>query len=65
MIANENAVAIIPAFARHHVVPGVVILPIAEQDLTWRILLVWQRGKTGGALRALIDALLQGEGLMG
>jgi DNA-binding transcriptional LysR family regulator len=60
MIANENAVAIVPAFVRHHVVPGVTILPLAERDLTWQILLVWQRGKTGGALRALINALLSG-----
>jgi hypothetical protein len=58
LIANENAVHILPAdVASHYSPPGVVILPLADADVTWRILVTWRRGKTGGALKALLDAL--------
>jgi len=58
LIANENAVHILPAFvASHYSPPGVVILPLADADVTWRILVTWRRGRTGGALKALLDAL--------
>jgi len=59
MISNENAVAILPGFMRHHVVPGVRILPLADLQVTWQIVVVWQRGRTGGALRTLLDALFE------
>jgi DNA-binding transcriptional LysR family regulator len=57
LIANENSVLILPAFASHHSPPGVVILPLADAEVTWKILVVWRRGRAGGALKALLDAL--------
>jgi DNA-binding transcriptional LysR family regulator len=57
IIANENAVAIAPAYMRHIAAPGVVVIPLIEPELKWELWVVWQRGKTGGALRALLDAL--------
>ncbi len=57
LIANDNAVLILPAFATHHSPPGVVILPLADAEVTWNILVMWRRGKAGGALKALLDAL--------
>jgi DNA-binding transcriptional LysR family regulator len=57
LVANENAVLILPTFASHHSPPGVVILPMADAELTWKFLVVWQRGRAGGALKALLDAL--------
>jgi DNA-binding transcriptional LysR family regulator len=57
-IANENVVYILPDFASHYSPPGVVILPIADAEVTWKILVIWRRGRTGGALKALLDALL-------
>jgi DNA-binding transcriptional LysR family regulator len=57
LIANENAVQILPAFASHHSPPGVVILPLADAEVTWKILVMWRRGRAGGALKALLDAL--------
>jgi DNA-binding transcriptional LysR family regulator len=57
LIANENAVQILPAFASHHSPPGVVILPLADAEVTWKILVMWRRGRAGGALEALLDAL--------
>lgn len=59
IVANESAVTILPAFMRHHVIHGVVILPLADAEVTWQLLVVWQRGKTSGALRALLDALFE------
>jgi DNA-binding transcriptional LysR family regulator len=59
LIANENAVHILPAYvAGHYSPPGVVILPLADAEVTWEILVTWRRGRTGGALKALLDALL-------
>ena len=57
LVANENAVLILPTFASHHSPPGVVILPLADAEVTWKFLVVWRRGRTGGALKTLLDAL--------
>jgi DNA-binding transcriptional LysR family regulator len=57
LIANENAVFILAAFASHHSPPGVVILPLTDAEVTWKILVVW-RGRPSGALKALLEALL-------
>jgi DNA-binding transcriptional LysR family regulator len=58
LIANENAVYILPAFvASYFSPPGVVILPLADAEVTWKILVMWRRGRAGGALKALLDAL--------
>ena len=57
LIANENTVQILPAFASHHSPPGVVILPLADAEVTWKILVMWRRGRADGALKALLDAL--------
>ena len=61
LIANENAVFILPAYASHHSPPGVVILPLADAEVTWKILVIWRRGRAGGALKALLDALFTKE----
>ncbi len=57
LVANENTVHILPAVASHHSSPGVVVLPLADAEVTWKILVIWQRGRAGGALKALLDAL--------
>ena len=57
LTANENAVQILPAFASHHSSPGVVVLPLAEAEVTWKILVMWRRGRAGGALKALLNTL--------
>ena len=36
---------------------GVVVLPLADAEVTWKILVMWRRGRAGGALKALLDAL--------
>ena len=55
---HENAVLMLAALASHHSPPGVVILPLADAEVTWKIMVVWRRGRAGGALKALLDALL-------
>jgi DNA-binding transcriptional LysR family regulator len=57
LVANEDAVLMLPAFASHLSPPGVVILPLADAEVTWKILVMWRRGRAGGALKALLDAL--------
>ena len=57
LVANENAVFLLPAYAIHHSPPGVSILPLADAEVTWKILVMWRRGRAGGALKALLNAL--------
>jgi DNA-binding transcriptional LysR family regulator len=59
LVANENAVLMLAAFASHHSPPGVVILPLADAEVTWNILVMWRRGRAGGALKALLDTLFR------
>lgn len=58
MVANEDAIALLPGYMRRQVSPGVVIVPIADSRATWKLFVVWQRGKTAGPLLTLLDALL-------
>ena len=56
-MANEGVIALSPTFISHLAVPNVVMIPIAEKEATWDLFVVWQRGKTAGPLRALLDCL--------
>jgi DNA-binding transcriptional LysR family regulator len=56
VVANDDAVALLPAFMRHQKPPGVVMIPIADELATWSLFIVWQRGSTAGPLRALLDS---------
>jgi DNA-binding transcriptional LysR family regulator len=58
MVANEDAVALLPAYMRHQASPGIVMVPVADAGATWRLFVVWQRGKTAGPLLTLLDSLL-------
>ena len=57
LVADEDAVLLLPAFVRDRATPTVVMIPIAEAGATWDLLVVWQRGGTAGPLRAMLDAL--------
>jgi len=58
MVANDDAVALLPGYMRRQASPGVVTVPIADARATWKLFVVWQRGKTAGPLLTLLDALL-------
>jgi LysR family hca operon transcriptional activator len=55
--ANEGAISLSPSFISHLDIPNVVMIPIADKEATWDVFVVWQRGKTAGPLRALLDEL--------
>ena len=57
LVANEDAVALLPAFMRHRAAPGIVMIPVADAKATWNLFVAWQRGKTAAPLRTLLDAL--------
>jgi len=57
MVANEDAVALLPGYMRRQASPGVVIVPVADARATWKLFVVWQRGKTAGPLLTLLDSL--------
>ena len=56
--ANEGVISLSPAYISHLSIPNVVMVPIADAGAAWDLFVVWQRGKTAGPLRALLDALL-------
>jgi DNA-binding transcriptional LysR family regulator len=55
--ANEGAIALTGSYISHLEIPNVVMVPIAEKEATWDLFVVWQRGKTAGPLRTLLDCL--------
>ena len=58
--ANEGVIALNPSFISHLEIPNVAMVPIAHKEATWDIFVVWQRGKTAGPLRTLLDSLRHG-----
>lgn len=57
LVASEGLVVLGPAILRGHPAGGVRMVPLADRAARWEMLVVWQRGRTAGALRALLDAL--------
>jgi len=57
LVVNEGLIAIVPDYFREHPAPGVVLIPVEDAGATWDFFIVWQRGRTAGPLRALLDAL--------
>jgi DNA-binding transcriptional LysR family regulator len=57
MVANEDMVALLPAFMRDRTVPGIVIIPVADAKATWNLFVAWQRGQISEPLRTLLSAL--------
>jgi DNA-binding transcriptional LysR family regulator len=55
--ANEDEISLNPIFIFHLKIPNAVMVPIADTDATWDVFVAWQRGKTSGPLRSLVDAL--------
>src|ERR1700730_4540466 len=55
--ANEEAISIQPAFISHLKVPNAVMVPLADVDATWVLLIVWQQGKIASPLRTLLSEL--------
>jgi len=57
MINSEGVVAILPGYFPRHPSPGIVCVELADETAKWDFLVVWQRGRTSAALRAMLDAL--------
>ncbi len=57
LVAGEGLALLAPAHLAGHPTTGVRIVPLDEPTACWDLLVVWQRGRTAGALRALLDAL--------
>lgn len=57
LVASEGLAGLGPAFLQGYPAGGVKIVPLADPAARWDMLVVWQRGHTAGALRALLDAL--------
>jgi len=56
LVANDDAILLLPQFVRHRARPGVTMRPVADREATWDIVVAWQRGRRTVALQALLDA---------
>jgi DNA-binding transcriptional LysR family regulator len=56
-VVSDGAVLLAPEYLRDFPAPAVAMVPVSDPHATWEFLIVWQRGRAGAALRALIDAL--------
>ena len=56
-INSEGVIGLLPGYMKKNPAPGVVCVELSDPKATWDFLIVWQRGKTSGSLRALLDAL--------
>ena len=58
LVAGEGLVLLAPALPQGYSGGGVKIVPLEEPTARWDMLVVWQRGRTTGALRAMLNALV-------
>ena len=56
LIANDDAILVLPQFVRHRARRGVIMRPVADREATWDVVVAWQRGRRTIALQALLDA---------
>jgi DNA-binding transcriptional LysR family regulator len=57
LVVNEEAVALVPGYLRRYPSAGVAMVPVSDAAATWDFFVAWQRGRTGPALRTLLEAL--------
>lgn len=56
-VVAENAVALVPDYAKSTTVPGVVCRRLTDAGLKWDLLVAWQRGTTTAAMKVVLDAM--------
>jgi DNA-binding transcriptional LysR family regulator len=59
LISSEGAVTLGPDYLKNFPSTNVAMVPLADAKATWDFLVVWQAGRTPGALHALLDSLSQ------
>ena len=57
LVVNEEAVLLAPAYLRGCPSAGIAMVPVSDAAAAWDFWVAWQRGRTGPALRTLLDAL--------
>lgn len=58
-VGSEEAIALAPAYLISHPTAGVAKVLISDAEATWDFLVVWQRGKTSAAVKALLRLLAE------
>jgi len=62
LVSGEGLVAVLPGYLKDYPVGGVRLIELSDPKATWDFLVVWQRGKMGESLRALLEGLTQSIG---
>ncbi len=55
-IVTENAVTLVPDYARSLRAPGVAFRPVADAGVTWDLMVAWQRGRLSAPVKAMLAA---------
>lgn len=57
LVVTDDAISLVPAFAKNVRVPGVVFRPLRDADAKWDLMVAWPHGKAPAPLRTLLAAL--------
>ena len=60
-VVSESAVTLVPAYFAKSSHPGVAFVPINDPKARWDFIVLWQKGSSSAAARALVGALKQVE----
>ncbi len=55
-VVTEGAITLLPDYVMKMNAPGVAFRPLAEPNVTWELLVAWQRGKATEAVKAMLAA---------
>jgi DNA-binding transcriptional LysR family regulator len=57
LIASEGAVTFLPDYFAGTEPPGIKLVDVIDTEITWDLLLLWQRGRASTVLRAMVELL--------
>lgn len=58
-VVSESAVTLLPSYFETSSYPGVVFVPVRDEQARWDFILLWQKGASTAAARSLVRALKQ------
>jgi len=60
-VVTEHAVALLPEYTQHTLVPGVAFRPLLDPAARWDLVVAWQRGRVPEPVRVILEALPAGK----
>ncbi len=57
LVVSESAVTLLPDYFLESSHPGISFVPVSDAEARWDFIVLWQKGHTSAATRALLEAL--------